>query len=206
MTDKMRELMLTHRDSEGKLSYVRQIDEMPSKNAVYAVIDYNDLVTEDGKITHMLDKDADMSLKAFAAAITEILAIKFRDYAKKHKQDIRARIINYPMHRSLRKINSEVIGKMTSVSGMVVRASEVKPQASNMIFRCPDNHPNDGILYGMIVTPPMKCSHEKCNQRDLKPDLSKSRFADFQTMRLQDLPEDIPPGGMPEYIDVNVRQ
>ncbi len=207
MSDMARDLMLTHRDRDGTLSYVRQIDEMPSKNSTYAVIDYNDLVTEDSKMTRVFTENADMALDAFAAAITEILGIKFPDYAKKHERDIRARIVNYPLHRSLRKINSEVISKMTSVSGMVVRSSEVKPHAHEITYVCPEGHPNKVVLLkGMSVSPPPKCTFQKCDHRDLEVDEAKSRFVDFQMMRLQDLPEDIPPGGMPEYIDVNVKQ
>lgn len=207
LTDMARTLLLTHRDGEGRLAYVMQIDEMPSKNAVYAVIDYNDLVTEGGEIARAFNESADVALEAFATAITDILAIKFRDYAGRRKRDIRARIVNYPMHRSLRKINSEVIGKMTSVSGMVVRASEVKPHAQEVTYTCPEGHPNRVVLLkGMSVAPPPKCAFPKCDHRDLEVDEAQSRFVDFQSMRLQDLPEDIPPGGMPEYIDVNVKQ
>ncbi len=207
MSDMARDLMLTHRDRDGTLSYVKQIDEMPSKNSTYAVIDYNDLVTEDSQMTRVFTDSADMALDAFAAAITEILGIKFPDYAKRHERDIRARIVNYPMHRSLRKINSEVIGKMTSVSGMVVRSSEVKPHAHEVTYVCPEGHPNKVVLLkGMSISPPPKCTFPKCDHRDLEVDEGQSRFVDFQMMRLQDLPEDIPPGGMPEYIDVNVKQ
>ena len=56
-------------------------------------------------------------------------------------------IVNYPVQRSLRQINAEVISKMTSVSGMVVRASEVKPLAREIIYVCPENHVTHKLFF-----------------------------------------------------------
>ena len=58
----------------------------------------------------------------------------------------------------------------------------------------------------MDVKVPVVCDNPNCKQRDfdLKPEASK--FIDFQIMRLQELPEDLPPGQLPHYIDVTVRQ
>ena len=77
---------------------------------------------------------------AFARAIKEALQTRFPEYAEKIKEEVRVRIANFPLERSLRQINAETIGNITSVSGMVVRASEVKPLAKELIFTCPDEH------------------------------------------------------------------
>ena len=90
---------------------------------------------------------------------------------------------------------------------MVVRASEVKPLAKELVFVCPDEHQTKVIqLKGMDVKIPIVCDNPSCKHRDfeLKPEASK--FIDFQILRLQELPEDLPPGQLPHYIDVTIRQ
>ena len=136
-----------------------------------------------------------------------ILEERFPDYASKISDGIRVRIANYPIQRSLRQINAEVIGKMTSVSGMVVRASEVKPLARNVVYKCPEGHVTEVPLErGLSIYTPSKCSSEKCSHRDIRIDPENSKFIDFQIVRLQELPEDLPPGQLPHYIDVTIKQ
>ncbi len=96
---------------------------------------------------------------------------------------------------------------MTSVSGMVVRSSEVKPLARELNYVCPDNHTTNVILLkGMSVNTPFKCSVPKCAHKDLEIKPESSKFIDFQMLRLQELPEDLPPGQLPHYIDVTIKQ
>ena len=90
---------------------------MPSKSK-FINIDYNDLVLHPD-IESVFGENPDSILEAFSRAIKEILQERFPKYAKKIEHEIRARIANYPVQRSLRQINAEVIGKITSVSRMV---------------------------------------------------------------------------------------
>ena len=206
LSDMVKSFIVQHKDKNGSYHYVDQIDEMMPKNAKFIVIDYNDLVSFP-EIDAKFNENPDEILKAFSRAIKEILQERFSKYAEKIKDDIRARIVNYPVQRSLRQINAEIINKMTSVSGMVVRASEVKPLAKELMYVCPEGHYTQVILQkGMSVNMPIKCSDPKCSHRelDVKPDSSK--FIDFQILRLQELPEDLPPGQLPHYIDVAIKQ
>jgi replicative DNA helicase Mcm len=179
---------------------------MMPKGAKFIVIDYNDLVTIP-EIESIFNEEPDSILNAFSRAINEILHERFPTYAEKIKQETRARIVNYPVQRSLRQINAEIINKMTSVSGMVVRASEIKPLAREVTFLCPDGHVTHVDLpKGMSLNTPSKCSNPKCSHRELEIKHDSSRFIDFQILRLQELPEDLPPGQLPHYIDVSIKQ
>jgi len=206
LSDKVKEFLTRFKDKNGNYKYVEQIDEMMPKNAKYIIVDYNDLVVEP-EIEIIFTTDPDRILTAFSRAIKEALQTRFPDYAEKIKDEVRVRLINYPLQRSLRQINAETIGNITSVSGMVVRASEVKPLAKELVFVCPDEHQTKVIqLKGMDVKIPIVCDNPSCKHRDfeLKPEASK--FIDFQILRLQELPEDLPPGQLPHYIDVTIRQ
>jgi len=206
LSDKVKDFLNRFKDKFGNYKYLQQIDEMMPRNSKYIIVDYNDLVIEP-ELERIFSKDPDRIFNAFSRAIKEALQTRFTDYAEKIKDEVRVRLVNYPSQRSLRQINSETIGYITSVSGMVVRASEVKPLAKELVFVCPDEHQTKVVqLKGMDVKLPIVCENPNCKNRDfeLKPEASK--FIDFQILRLQELPEDLPPGQLPHYIDVTLRQ
>ena len=206
LSDYVKEFLIQYKDKTGSFRYVEDIDKMMSSNSKYINIDYNDLVTHP-EIESKFNEEPDEILEAFSRAIKEILHERFPKYAQKIEHEIRARIANYPVQRSLRQINAEIIGKMTSVSGMVLRASEVKPLAKELVFICPIGHRTDVILEkGLTITTPIKCSNEKCTHKELSLEPQSSRFIDVQFVRLQELPEDLPPGQLPHYLDITVKQ
>jgi len=206
LSDKVKEFLTQFKDATGSFSYVEQIDQMMSKHSKYIVVDYNDLVLFPIIESHF-NENPDQILDAFSRAIKEILKERFPDYAEKIKHDIRARIANFPVQRSLRQINSEIITKMTSVSGMVVRSSEVKPLAKEVTYKCLDKHISKfTLLDGMSLNASVKCQTPNCKHTSLAIIPEASRFIDFQILRLQELPEDLPPGQLPHYVNVSIKQ
>jgi len=206
LSDKVKEFLTQFKDTTGSFSYVEQIDQMMPKRAKYISVDYNDLVSVPA-IESKFMENPDEILNAFSRAIKEILKERFPDYAEKIKHEIRARIANFPVQRSLRQINSEVITKMTSVSGMVVRASEVKPLAMEVTYKCLDKHISKFTLIdGMSLDNAVKCQTPKCPHKNLAIVPEACRFIDFQIVRLQELPEDLPPGQLPHYVSVSMKQ
>ena len=206
LSDKVKEFLTQFKDTIGSFSYVEQIDQMMSKHSKYIVVDYNDLVLFPVIESHF-NENPDQILDAFSRAIKEILKERFPDYAEKIKHDIRARIANFPVQRSLRQINSEIITKMTSVSGMVVRSSEVKPLAKEVTYKCLDKHISKfTLLDGMSLNASVKCQTPNCKHTSLAIIPEASRFIDFQILRLQELPEDLPPGQLPHYVNVSIKQ
>lgn len=206
LADEVRMFLTHHKDVYNKYKYLEQIDVMMSKGSKHIIIDYNDLVGAP-KIENFFHTEPDRILDAFAQAIGEVLKTRFPGYAESIRDAIRARIANFPLHRSLRQINSETISHITSVSGMVVRASEIKPLAKKLVYRCPDGHiTSTATSQGMSVEAPTICSNPDCKHRNLEMSIKESDFIDFQILRLQELPEDLPPGQIPHYIDVNIKQ
>ena len=124
LSDKVKEFLTRFKDKQGNYKYVDAIDSMMPKNAKYIVVDYNDLVTEP-EIEIIFSENPDRIFDAFGRAIKEALQTRFPEYAEKIKEEVRVRIANFPLERSLRQINAENIGTMTSVSVMVVRESAV---------------------------------------------------------------------------------
>ena len=206
LSDLVKHFLIRYKNRQGQYRYLNAIDEMMPRNSKHIIIDYNDLVTEP-EIETMFTDNPDRILEAFSVAVKEALGTRFPAYAEKIKDEIRIRLVNYPLERSLRQINAETIGTITSVSGMVVRASEVKPLAQELLYVCPDGHPNRIMrIKGMNVSTPARCDNTECKHREFELKPEDSRFIDFQILRLQELPEDLPPGQLPHYIDVTIKQ
>jgi replicative DNA helicase Mcm len=90
-----------------------------------------------------------------------------------------------------------------SISGMVVRSSEVKPLAKKVAYKCTNcNTVTEAQLKGLVMKKPLKC--HACSEKELEMDPESSVFIDFQMVRLQELPEDLPAGQLPHYIEVTV--
>jgi len=206
LADKVKEFLTQYKDPAGSFSYVEQIDQMVVKQTTYIVVDFNDLVSVPF-IESKFRESPDEILTAFRKAIFEMLKERNPEYAEKIEHDIRARIANFPGERSLRQINSDVITKMISVSGMVVRSSEVKPLAKELTYKCLANHTSKfTLLDGMSLDKAVKCQESRCPHTNLAIVAEESRFIDFQIVRLQELPEDLPPGQLPHYVNVSMKQ
>jgi replicative DNA helicase Mcm len=86
---------------------------------------------------------------------------------------------------------------------MVVRSSEVKPLAKKVAYKCTNcNTVTEAQLKGLVMKKPLKC--HACSEKELEMDPESSVFIDFQMVRLQELPEDLPAGQLPHYIEVTV--
>jgi replicative DNA helicase Mcm len=107
------------------------------------------------------------------------------------------------VQKGLREINADLINKLVSISGMVVRSSEVKPLAKKVAYKCTNcNTVTEAQLKGLVMKKPIKCP--ACSEKELEMDPESSLFIDFQMVRLQELPEDLPAGQLPHYIEVTV--
>ncbi len=183
------------RDKDNRFKYRERIEEMSVKNQLYIVIDYHDLMLYNSSIVYRLTDEPESILISFSEAVYQVLKIINPDYAEKIREDIRVRIGNYPIKISIRNVDANMIGKMVSIAGMVVRASEVKPYLTKLAYSCINGH------NGVIDTNIRRCP--ECNE-SIEVDINKSRFNNIQFIRLQELPEDLPAGQLPHYADVKL--
>ncbi|MFL6323352.1 MAG: ATPase, partial [Nitrososphaeraceae archaeon] len=189
------------KDREGKYKYFNRINHMMAANSISLVVDYIDFDTFRPDLAKQITHNPDDMLEAFNAAVLYILNEIHPDYAQEIQDKIKVRIGNYTVQKGLRDINAEVIDKLIGVSGMVVRSSEVKPLAKKIGYRCLNcNTINEAQLKGLVLKKPSKCLN--CSEKDLEMDPDNSIFTDFQMVRLQELPEDLPAGQLPHYVEV----
>ncbi len=191
------------KDSDGNYKYFEKINNMMVLNSTSLIIDYIDLDIANPELAKKITYEPDDMLDAFNNAVYVILREIHHDYAQEIKDKVKVRIGNYSVQKGLREINADVIDKLIGVSGMVVRSSEVKPLAKKIGYRCLNcDTINEAQLKGLTLQKPTKCMN--CSEKDLEMDAESSRFTDFQLVRLQELPEDLPAGQLPHYVEVTI--
>ena len=191
------------KDKDDNYKYFDRINHMMASNSTSLIADYIDLDVANPEIAKLITYRPDETLEAFNEAVVSILREIHFDYAEEIKEKIKVRIGNYTVQKGLRDINAEVIDKLIGVSGMVVRSSEVKPLAKKIGYRCLNcDAINEAQLKGLSLKKPTKCIN--CSEKDLEMDPENSIFTDFQLVRLQELPEDLPAGQLPHYVEVTV--
>ncbi|KAF9945140.1 MCM DNA helicase complex subunit mcm6, partial [Mortierella alpina] len=87
---------------------------------------------------------------------------------------------NVPSYEGIRDLRMSRLGKLMSISGTVTRTSEVRPE----------------LVYG---TP--TCG----NRTNWDLNIEQSKFIDWQRVRIQENPNEIPTGSMPRTMDVILR-
>ncbi|MEM0029865.1 MAG: minichromosome maintenance protein MCM [Candidatus Nitrosocaldus sp.] len=228
--DEIVEFIKGFRDADGIYKYREQVEMLKINNARSITVDHNDLALYNQNIITRLAEEPSSVLKEFSNAVYDMLKEVDARYAESIKDELMVRISNYPYQVKMRDIDADLVGRLISTSGMVVRASEVKPFISRYYYRCVDGHEgyisrseyyrskrrgssssssnnrdagrdeegedkSNGERRGRALT----C--KKC-KKEISVEVEKSKFSNIQMIRMQELPEDLPPGQLPYHIDV----
>lgn len=203
LVNDLEEFLRAYKDRSGNYKYFDRINNLMAANSTSLVVDYIDFDTFKPDLAKLITDEPDEMFDAFNRAIFNILYEIHPDYANETQNNIKVRMGNYTVQKSLREINAEVINKLVGVSGMVVRSSEVKPLAKKIGYRCLNcGEITEAQLRGLVLKKPIRCG--KCSEKELEMDPDTSIFIDFQMVRLQELPEDLPAGHLPHYLEVTI--
>lgn len=203
LANDLEKFLKAFKDRDGNYKYFNRINNMMASNAQSLVVDYIDFDSFNPSLAKQITHEPDEMLEAFNEAVLSILREIHPDYEQEIRDKIRVRMGNYTVQKGLREINADLIDKLVSVSGMVVRSSEVKPLAKKVAYRCTNcNTVTEAQLKGLVLKKPQKCP--ACSEKELEMDPETSIFIDFQMVRLQELPEDLPAGQLPHYVEVTV--
>jgi replicative DNA helicase Mcm len=126
------------------------------------------------------------------------------EYAE-HAGHIFTRFRRLPEKRALRKIGAEDMKKLALVEGIVVRTTQVRPMILKAVFRCRkcleivQEEQSGDLMRGPGPTCP------SCKQKTAWELLEEQcKFKNTQEARVQERPEDLPPGQLPRYLDVRL--
>jgi replicative DNA helicase Mcm len=168
------------------------------------LVKFSEMDIYDSNIADMLLDDPDVILESATRTLREM------DIPTGVTLDeANLRVIKLPRKVKIRDIRSHDIGKLVSIEGLVTKATEVRPRIVEAAFECPFCH----HIFSMVQTgsqfkEPYECPQEdggcgrKAQRFLLRVD--KSKFANAQKVRLQESPEELRGGELPQALDVNL--
>jgi len=203
LSEQFEDFLKSVTDRSGSSVYRTKISQLISSEGKSLVVDFGDLLRYNNDLANRVILEPDSSLASFKIAAFETMRSENALYADRVKRELTIRLRGLPDLVPLRKVDTSYIDRMIAVSGMVVRTSELRPLMTEAAWVCPSGHLTYEVQDDMALKRPAKC--ELCGEiRNFELDKKHSRFIDFQVFRVQELPEELPPGQLPQFFDVNV--
>ncbi len=189
------------------LKYRQRIARMPLDGTSSLILDFEDLLVANRQLAEGLLEKPEEYLEYANNAAFEQLQIENGEYAEKIKEaGIVVRVRGIPRSMPLRKLSSEHIGKLVIVDGIIIRATNVRPLVTKAIFECKRcGEPMEVEQTGNFLAFPFKCANPQCGKNGPFDFLQeKSEFVDSQELRIQEYPEELPPGQTPRSLDIRL--
>ncbi len=184
-----------------KEKYRQKISQMAIQGKDSITVDFEELFGFDQKLAEiLLDKPEQYLQHADNAAYAQ-LGIEDSEYAQKIEK-ITVRIINLLGPEQLRKLGSKQMGKLVLIEAIVVRATPVRPMVMKATFKCKRcGTQNQVEQKGQFLKAPQVCAGPDCGKDGPFEFMQEeSTFIDSQDLRLQERPEDLPPGQLPRTL------
>ncbi len=187
---------------EGETPYRDAIERLETSDKRSVVVQFDHIASHDPELAKAIRENPDQAIEAASTAIHRIARVVIPDYARS-VETFHIRFREVPDDVSVRDIRSEHIGNLIKVDAMVTRVSDVKPLLVEGVFKCRQCGNVMVIPQAGQYTPPPFCSEKACGSRRGPFDLlaEKSKFTDWQKIRLQEKPEELPPGTLPRALD-----
>lgn len=133
-------------------------------------------------------------------AVNEMFFDQYPETSLAHQ--IQVRPFNAEKTKHMRDLSPEDIDKLITISGMVIRASNIIPEMRESFFRCNICHHNTVVEVdrGRIAEPSL-CPN--CNTKFSYTIVhNRCKFSDKQLVRLQESPDDMPGGQTPRTLSL----
>jgi len=188
-----------------KEKYRQRISQMAIAGRDSITIDFEDLFAFDQSLAEKLMEKPDAFLQYASNAAYEQLEIEDAEYAQKIDK-VTVRVVQLLGKEQLRKLGSKQLGKLVMIEAIVVRATPVRPMVMNAAFKCKRCGTITNVEQsGPFLKAPFECSDPTCRQKGPFEFIQdESTFIDSQDLRLQERPEDLPPGQLPRTVNVKL--
>jgi replicative DNA helicase Mcm len=185
--------------------YRQRISQMAIAGKTSLIVDFEDLWGFEQKLAEGLLEKPDEFLNHANNAAYAQLQSEDPEYAEKI-DTVNVRIVRLWEATQLRKLGSVHIGKLVMVEGIVVRSTPVRPMVMQAAFkckRCGEITPVNQT--GQFLKAPFACANPSCRAKGPFDFVQEeSTFIDSQDLRLQERPEDLPPGQLPRTLHVKL--
>ncbi len=185
--------------------YRQRFSQMAISESTSLIVDFEDLLITDSALAEALIEKPDEYLSYANLAALAQLQIEEPEYAQRVKT-VNVRVRGLPETVPLRALGSAHIGKLVMVEGIIVRATPVGPMVVKAAFRCKRCGKVTSVEQtGSFLTAPIVCSDPSCRRAGPFDFVQEeSTFVDSQEIRIQERPEDLPPGQLPRWINVKL--
>ena len=189
---------------EEEYKYRKRLGHVALSGTRSLVVDFEDLIAFDPELARFILDKPDEYLEYLDRSAWAQLKIEDPEYAEIIKR-LRVRFRKLPEKQSLRVIGSENIGRMLCIDGIIVRSTSVKPLLIKAAFQC---RKCNAMAYveqaGILMRGPGVCAH--CRSRVFEFMEKLSTFMNSQEIRIQERPEDLPPGQLPRAMDIKLSE
>lgn len=194
----------SYKNAAEEYQYRQRLAQMTITGTKSLIVEFEDLLNADPDLAESVIDKPDVYIKYTEEAALAQLKIEDPEYGSEIR-GISVRYRGLPEKTPLRITGADHIARLIMVDGILVRATSVQPFLMNAVFRCKKCGGESPSIQqsGTLITYPQFC--EAC-QRNGPFDLveRKSEFVNSQRIRVQERPEDLPPGQIPRWIDVRL--
>ncbi|TXT67050.1 MAG: hypothetical protein BAJALOKI1v1_200016 [Promethearchaeota archaeon] len=195
-----------YEETPGEYKYQDKIKDIDAKGGYTLNVLYEDLLAFDPTIADKLKNDPETYLEDAVKAFKNIL--KFQSGTKLPHEHYFVRIFTKDEKTTLgvpiRGLRSKNIDKFVWLKGITIRSSAVRPKLKTATFECLVC----GATFEIIqltssVKWPRMCTNKACKAKaksDFRLITKMSEFVDWQSISIQEIPEDLPPGRMPRSV------
>jgi len=189
---------------DGEHKYRKRLGHAALSGSKSLVVDFDDLIAFDPDLARSVLDKPDEYLEYLDRSAWAQLKIEDPEYAEIIKR-LRIRFRKLPERHSLRKIGSENIGRLLLIDGIIVRSTSVKPLLMKAAFQCRKCNAMSYVEQaGTLMRGPGVCAH--CRSKIFEFMEKQSIFMNSQEIRIQERPEDLPPGQLPRAMDIKLSE
>ncbi len=185
--------------------YRERLSTMVVSGKTSLIVDFDELLAAQPKLVQLLMEKPDDYLEYANRAALAQLQIEEPEIAEEIGK-VTVRFRGLPEPTPLRILGSKHIGKLVMVDGIVVRASPARPMVMEAAFKCKWCGTMSHVTQsGPFLTAPSACSSPECRRKSSFEFVQEeSTFIDSQDVRIQERPEDLPPGQLPRWLDIKL--
>ncbi|XP_053186356.1 DNA replication licensing factor MCM6 [Scomber japonicus] len=190
--------------ADGEVKYVREAEELirPERNTLS--VSFTDLEGFNQELATTIQEEY--------YRVHPFLCRAVRNFARDHgnvplNKEFYVAIQDFPTRHKIRELSSMRIGTLVKISGQVVRTHPVHPELVSGTFLCMDCQAViKDVPQQFKYSPPTICRNPVCNNRSrFHLDTHKSKFIDFQKVRIQETQAELPRGSIPRSLEIVLR-
>jgi len=192
-------------EGEGdSIKYLEPAKELvkPERNTLQ--VSMKDIETHNSQLAETIAKEYYRVYPYLCKAVKNFVKDHVDDKAEK---DYYLSLTDVDTSNKVRDLTTMKIGTLTRIQGQVVRTHPVHPELVSGTFQCLDCQTIvENVEQQFKYTQPTTCRNPVCNNRTrFNLDINKSRFVDFQKVRIQEVQSELPRGCIPRSVDIILR-